>query len=311
MEDIDQLLQKIRSQNMAAIAHAITLVENRDDGYLTLLDKLYNLPRHSFVVGITGAPGSGKSTFVNQLVPQALETQKKVAVIAIDPSSRFTGGALLGDRIRFSDAFPFDRVFFRSLASRSSLGAVSSALFSILQIFNGALFDCIFVESVGAGQNDLDIKDYVDMVLLFLVSGMGDEVQCMKAGIMEIADLFVINKIDLYPPAPLFLALLNHLSLHLSSETAQSRIVQTDALHNTGFTELWHTIENFRQTCRYQKRSLEKDTALLLKNEVERLFTEKHIQKKLQELLSLGTSPYQMVEKMQKLLEEMLGDPHD
>lgn len=301
--EIDKYYADIRAGKMATISRAITLVENRHHGYLHLLDQLYQLPRHSLVIGITGAPGSGKSTFISQLVSRTLQHQEKIAIIAIDPSSKFSGGALLGDRIRFADNFSYERVFFRSMASHWSYGGVNPSLFNILQILNGAQFDWIIIESVGAGQNEMAIKKYVDIVLLLLVAGMGDEIQCMKAGIMEIADIFVVNKTDLYASASLYLALLQHLQ-----GDASQRVLQTNALQDQDFEAVYQTIASFSSNCDYRRRSRADDTRLILQTELELFFHQEHMHKQLQQLLPTAASPYRIVEKAKELLENMLGN---
>lgn len=292
------LYEDICAGKIAAISRAITAVENRVAGYLSLLDRLYRLPRHSYVIGITGAPGSGKSTFTNQLVKTAFGCGKKLAVVAIDPSSRFSGGALLGDRVRFSDDYPLDRVFFRSMASEC--GSVNSSLFHVIQILNAAAFDWVIVESVGSGQNDMEIEDYVDVLLLILVADMGDEIQCMKAGIMEIADLFAINKIDLVPPGPLIVCLSNILS-----DAAQGRVFPTDSLHGQGFAEVFARLEERRVP---SGRDPERDARLILDCELDRLFREGPLHLKLQKLLARESSPYRALSKLEELWERLLGE---
>ena len=306
MEEVQRILDEIGAGKTATISRTITAVENCNCSF-ELLDRLYQLPKRSFIIGVTGSPGSGKSTFVNQLVQHGVGLGQKVAIVAIDPSSPFTGGALLGDRIRFADNLPLDKFFFRSLASRTFGGAVSHALFGILQIFNAAHFDWIIVESVGAGQGELDIKNYADIVLMLLVSGMGDEIQCMKAGIMEIADLFIINKIDTYAPNQLYLALKNQLCLRVLEGEADQRILQTDALHGTGFPELLQVLENFRSSSHYQERNAEHDAQLLINNEITRFFQDHEVQERLQKLSGRG-SPYRIANRAQVLLNLLLRE---
>ncbi|MBE3519607.1 MAG: methylmalonyl Co-A mutase-associated GTPase MeaB [Firmicutes bacterium] len=187
----------IRRGDRAALARAISLVEDGAPGSRELVRAAYRTPRNSRVIGITGAPGVGKSSLVDGIVDQLRSAGRSVAVIAVDPSSPFTGGAILGDRVRMKRRTTDPQVFFRSLASRGHLGGLTRATGDVLTLVGVAGFDDVLVETVGAGQSEVDVMKYASTVLVVLTPGLGDSVQTLKAGILEIGDVFVVNKADL------------------------------------------------------------------------------------------------------------------
>ncbi|MDO4218615.1 MAG: methylmalonyl Co-A mutase-associated GTPase MeaB [Synergistaceae bacterium] len=191
-----KIIQDALSGNIRAISRLVTLVESQSPDAKSIMQDIYPHTGHAHIIGVTGSPGAGKSTFCDRLVDEFLEQNKKVAVIAIDPSSPFTGGAILGDRLRMQHLALSQNVFIRSMGSRGSLGGVSAATWEASLIFDACGYDIILVETVGVGQSEIDIMKIADTVCLILTPGMGDDIQIMKAGIMEIADIFVINKCD-------------------------------------------------------------------------------------------------------------------
>jgi LAO/AO transport system kinase len=188
----------IAGQNRAQLARAISLVEDELEGAANLLSSAYRERKGAAVVGITGAPGVGKSTLVDAMIGVLRSAGRSVGVIAVDPSSPFTGGAILGDRVRIRAAHGVDpQVFFRSLATRGHLGGVSRHTGDVIALMDAFGFDYILVETVGAGQSEVDIMKYAHTVVVVLAPGMGDDVQAIKAGILEIGDVFCVNKADL------------------------------------------------------------------------------------------------------------------
>jgi len=191
-----EILERLKRGDIRALSKIISLVEDQEAGYQELLGKLYKKVGRSLRVGITGPPGAGKSTLVNALTHEFLAGGKKVGIIAVDPTSPFTGGALLGDRVRMSE-FPTDgRVYFRSMATRGATGGLASATGNAAVVFDAFGFDVTLIETVGVGQMELDIVDTCDTVVVVVVPESGDAVQTMKAGLMEIADIFCVNKAD-------------------------------------------------------------------------------------------------------------------
>lgn len=191
----DHILGGLKAGDFLSISRAISIVENEHplSGELLLSIK----PDSTIpIIGITGPPGAGKSTLVNALIKKLLESNKKVAVLAVDPSSPFNQGALLGDRIRMSSSFNHPSVFIRSMASRGSLGGLAEKAIEITDIMRSSGFDIILVETVGVGQSEIDIMGLADVTVVVLVPESGDEIQQVKSGLMEIADVFVINKAD-------------------------------------------------------------------------------------------------------------------
>lgn len=179
------------------IARAISAAENRGPDCDAVLRAAYAARGHTRIVGVTGPPGAGKSTFVDRFAAYLAKAGKRVAIVAIDPSSPFSGGALLGDRVRQGESAAQDNVFFRSVSARGSIGGLSETVVDVIAVLCGFGFDCVLLETVGAGQSDVEIREIADCVMVMTVPGLGDAVQASKAGMMEIGDIFVVNKADL------------------------------------------------------------------------------------------------------------------
>ncbi|MDI3318461.1 methylmalonyl Co-A mutase-associated GTPase MeaB [Pinibacter soli] len=221
-----------------SLARSISLVENEVRGYE---DILKSIPHNATpVIGVTGPPGAGKSTLTNELIKEIVKQGKQVAVLCVDPSSPFNLGALLGDRIRMSEWYNNPNVFIRSLASRGALGGLHPKIIELTDLVKMAAFDYIIVETVGVGQSEIEIAGLADITVVVLVPESGDEVQAMKSGLMEIADIFVVNKSD-RPAADLFMKNLQ-LLLSTNHKNEPPAIVKTIASQGEGVDKLFHTI---------------------------------------------------------------------
>jgi LAO/AO transport system kinase len=193
---LNALLQKALKHDRRAIAQLMSMAENDPNSRIDILAKLYWLRGKANIVGITGPPGCGKSTLISQLAKHYRKAGKTVGIVAVDPSSQITGGALLGDRIRMGELAGDPRVFIRSMATRGHFGGIARATEDAVRILDATSTDQIIVETAGAGQSDVDVKTLVDTTVVVTAPGLGDEIQALKAGIMEIGDIFVVNKAD-------------------------------------------------------------------------------------------------------------------
>jgi len=237
-----QLLQEIISGNIKSLARCISLIENEYAGYEELLQQLP--PSAKKIIGITGPPGAGKSTLTDALIGEILKHNKKVAVLCIDPSSPFNLGALLGDRIRMSEWYSNPNVYIRSLAARGSMGGLHPKIIEISDLLKAAPFDIIIIETVGVGQSEIEITGLADTTIVTLVPEAGDEVQTMKAGLMEIADIFVVNKSD-RPDADVFIKNLRQmLAPAFRNHYNEVPIIKTIASQKEGIPELYSTISH-------------------------------------------------------------------
>lgn len=242
-DKIKQLLADIQAGNYKALARGITIVENSLPGYEALLTQLSN-KHESKIIGITGPPGAGKSTLVSALLRFWSNAGKKVAVIAVDPSSPFNYGALLGDRIRMSEFYNSSNIYIRSLASRGALGGLNPKIIEITDVATQAPFDIVLVETVGVGQSEVEIAGLADCSIVTVVPEAGDEVQTLKAGIMEIADIFVINKADRDAADAMYASL--KIMVHQKSDGEHEiPVVKTIATQNTGIPELAKAIDTY------------------------------------------------------------------
>ena len=242
---ISTWVDQIRGGNLRALSQAITAVENRTPESLPLLQALFAYSGRARIVGITGSPGAGKSTLVDALATQFRARQQTVGIIAIDPTSPFSGGAILGDRIRMQSHTTDEGIFIRSMATRGALGGLSSAAADVATVLDASGRDLVLIETVGAGQDEVDIVRLADLTLVVLVPGMGDDVQSIKAGILEIADIFVINKSDREGAARVERELRAMQSLSTRADGWVPPIVQTVATSGRGIDALLASIDEY------------------------------------------------------------------
>jgi len=242
----ETLAAGVRSGDRRALARAITLVENSDPLAYQLVRDLYPDTGRAYTIGITGPPGVGKSTLIGSLIRHVRAEGRSVGVVSVDPSSPFSHGALLGDRIRLSEHFLDPEVFIRSMGTRGHLGGVAETTLQAMLVLDAAGKDLLFVETVGAGQSEVEVIGIADTVVLVLMPGSGDSVQALKAGIMEIPDVIAINKMD-HPAAK---TMLNEVRSILSLDRERSwrpPIVLTEAARDENVPELWEKIEAHRE----------------------------------------------------------------
>ncbi len=235
------LLSELIDGNTKSLARSISLVESEAEGFEDFLSSLPSYPTK--IIGVTGPPGAGKSTLVDALIAEVIKDNKKAAVICVDPSSPFHLGALLGDRIRMSQWYTHPDVFIRSLASKGSMGGLHPKIIEITSIAAAAGFDYIIIETVGVGQSEVEIAGLADITLVVLMPEAGDEIQSMKAGLMEIADIFVVNKSD-RDGADILVKNLHQLST--PDHRTKIPIVKTIALQKKGIEELYHEINEHK-----------------------------------------------------------------
>lgn len=239
-----ELIEGIKNKKIRALAKAISLTENQDKRSFEVLNALYPDTGNSHYIGITGNPGAGKSTLINSLIKAYLERNCSVAVLAIDPSSPVTGGAILGDRIRIDDSLLQENVFFRSISNRKHLGGISATTFESMLLLDAYGFDVIIIETVGTGQSETSISKLVDTNIVVTVPGLGDDIQAEKAGLLETADIFVVNKADLYGSQRVKKDLEEMLSLHAEHDQKWTvPVLMTQATRGEGIAALVQMIE--------------------------------------------------------------------
>lgn len=254
MSDIQSLLKGMASGDHRSLARAITVVENELPGHKQLLGAL-NFSNACPIIGVTGPPGAGKSTVINNYITALTAAGKRVGVIAVDPTSPFNFGSLLGDRLRMSEHFNNPNVFIRSLATRGSLGGLSAKAIEVSDVMRTSGFDAVILETVGVGQSEVEIAGLADVTILVLVPEAGDEVQAIKSGVMEIADVFVVNKSD-RPGANTFLKNLHGMVSHRNVTNTLPQIVKTIGIKNEGTIELISAVELMMQESRDDSRAL-------------------------------------------------------
>lgn len=303
------LLERFEEGNIRALSKIISFVENRSEGYQELLGRLYPKSGQSLRIGITGPPGAGKSTLVNRLATLFTKQGKKLGIIAVDPTSPFTGGALLGDRVRMnSDA---EEVYFRSMATRGASGGLASSTDNVAIVMDAFGFDIILIETVGVGQVELDIIDSCDAVVVVVVPESGDAVQMLKAGLLEIADIMVVNKADRMGADKIASELSLTMHLRLRSETDREiPVILTEAINDKNIDRLHNAIDEYidyiKSTERFEKNRrarIRKKILNILKNRfqaefISRLNDRIEFDQYLDQILKGETSPYAVGEEL-------------
>jgi len=260
------LVERLLAGEKRALARAISLVENGDPAGAELVARIYPRTGKARIIGFTGPPGVGKSTMIGALVKELRSRDRRVAVLSIDPSSPFTRGALLGDRIRLSEHFLDEGVFIRSMASRGALGGLAEATLQAALVMDAAGFDDVLLETVGVGQAEIDVVDHADTVVLALMPGSGDSIQALKAGVMEIPDVIVVNKAEHPLTDTMVREVRTALSLGPSGDW-KIPIIKTVASDGRGIPELLEAIEAHRAHV-VESGTLEERRARNLRNEV-------------------------------------------
>jgi len=306
------LVREVLKGNQRAIARMISLVENEKEKAYPYLRKLYLSSNNSLVIGVTGAPGSGKSTLIDQMIKHFREKKKSVGIIAVDPTSPFTGGAILGDRIRMMRHSLDNGVFIRSMATRGHLGGLAKSTGEVITILEASGKDVIIIETVGVGQDEVEIVKFADLVLVILVPGAGDEIQTFKAGIMEIGDIFVINKAD-HPETPNFERQLQAiLSLGLKEKESQIPVVKTVATTGDGVNILIEKILNFengdlqsrieQRRKRFIRWMLEDIMKEIIYNEIRKRISDEEFNEYVEKIYEKQFDPFSLSEELIKKL---------
>ena len=304
------LIDRIAKGDAAAVARAISKVEDATGDATALMKQVYQLSRHGLVIGITGAPGAGKSSLVDKLALFYRKQGERVGIVAVDPSSPFSGGAILGDRIRMQTLGLDDGVFIRSMATRGNLGGLARATVDAVAILDAAGFSKIIVETVGVGQDEVEIVKAADVSVVVLVPGMGDDIQAIKAGIMEIGDIFVINKADRDGVYSTEKELESLLSLAAREDSWDPPIVKTVATENKGVEDLAAAIQRFNESQRGETVSGSRRRAIarwriiellrerLLANAISSSATSSNLDRLADEVATRRRDPYSAVEEI-------------
>jgi LAO/AO transport system kinase len=243
---IQELVRRIRAEEPRALARGISIVEDHSAQSTELLKALFPYSGNAVLLGMTGSPGAGKSTLVDQVAHAYRKQDKTIGIVAVDPTSPFSGGAILGDRIRMQSHYADPGIYIRSMATRGSLGGLASTTADVATVLDASGRDIVMIETVGVGQDEVDIVRLADVTIVVLVPGMGDDVQTIKAGIMEIADIFVINKSDRDGAERVEREIRAMQTLAMRKDNWTPPIVKTVASSGTGITELLEAIEKYR-----------------------------------------------------------------
>jgi LAO/AO transport system kinase len=307
---IQDWVERIRAGEVRALARAISVIEDNAPGAAQLLKALFPFSGKARVIGLTGAPGAGKSTLVDQLAREYRKQERTVGIIAVDPTSPYTGGAILGDRIRMQTHHADSGVFIRSMATRGNLGGLARATIDVATVLDASGKDMVLIETVGVGQDEIDIVRLADVTIVILVPGMGDDVQTIKAGIMEIADIFVINKSDREGADRVEREIRSMQSLAMRHDHWTPPIVKAVATEGKGIHDLAVAVANYEQFLQKQDLLLKKKISnwrerlieMLRESLLERLLSERmkdgDLSRLAADIAEHRRDPYSLVEEI-------------
>jgi len=307
---IRDLVEKVLAGDRRAIARAISAVEDRDPVAVPLLKELFSRAGHALVVGITGSPGAGKSTLVEKLAREYRGKGARVGIVAVDPTSPFSGGAILGDRVRMQGLANDAGVYIRSMATRGQLGGLAPTTYDAVTILDAAGCEVVLIETVGVGQDEVEVARLADATVLLLVPGMGDDIQTFKAGVMEIADLYVVNKADRPGADRIEQEVSAMLSLTSRPDGWRPPVVKTVATTGQGIGELCQALDQFRafsegsdvreyrRKQHWRSRLLELLRQTLFERAVAEQLRDGSLDRQLDNLLSHKRDPYSVVEEI-------------
>jgi LAO/AO transport system kinase len=313
LKDIEKLAEDALKGDKRSIARLLTVVENGLSEARDAIAILYPKTGKAHIIGITGSPGVGKSTLIEKMIKEIRKRDKTVGVVAVDPTSPFSGGAFLGDRVRMQSISTDEGVFIRSMATRGSLGGIARATNDVVKVLDASGMDFIIVETVGAGQSEVEIMRITETVVVMLSPGAGDDIQVLKAGMMEIGDVFVVNKADLENAQRVVVDIKNTLSMKEAEEGWRTPVVKTVATTGDGVDELLETIVRHREHLKssgvseQRKRRVEDEVVSAIREKaadyiIDSLRSSKQLEETVVRVMNLEKDPYTAVDDLLSML---------